>query len=133
MEKKKFSKGDFICRENSPGADMYVIQSGKVGVYKTINGEKIALGVLNPGDFCGEMSLLLKSNRTASLVVLEDTEVLVLHKEAFLRKIQEDPRFAFYMITKMAKRLKGAQGVISKIEGEKRSVEIMFGVGEKSC
>jgi hypothetical protein len=37
------------------------------------------------------------------------------------------------MITKMAKRLKGAQGVISKIEGEKRSVEIMFGVGEKSC
>ena len=102
MEKKKFLKGDFICRENSPGSDMYVIQSGKVGVYKTINGEKIALGVLNPGDFCGEMSLLLKSNRTASLLVLEDTEVMVLHKEAFLRKVQEDPKFAFFMISKIS-------------------------------
>ena len=70
MEKKKFLKGDFICRENSPGTEMFVILSGKVEVYKTINSEKIALNVLKPGDFCGEMSLLLNSDRTASLVVL---------------------------------------------------------------
>ena len=131
MEKKKFLKGDFICRENNPGTDMFVILSGKVGVYKTINSEKIALNVLKAGDFCGEMSLLLNSCRTASLVVLEDTEVLILHKEAFLRKIQEDPKFTFVMISKLAKRLKDAQGVISKIEGEKKSLEIMFGVNEK--
>ena len=100
-------------------------------MYKTINSEKIALNVLKAGDFCGEMSLLLNSCRTASLVVLEDTEVLILHKEAFLRKIQEDPKFTFVMISKLAKRLKDAQGVISKIEGEKKSLEIMFGVNEK--
>ena len=131
MEKKKFLKGDFICRENSPGAEMFVILSGKVGVYKTINCEKIALNVLKPGDFCGEMSLLLNSDRTASLVVLEDTEALILHKEGLLRKIQQDPSFAFDMISRLAKRLKDAQGVISNIEGEKKSLEIMFGVNEK--
>ncbi len=132
MEKKKFLKGDFICRENSPGTEMFVILSGKVEVYKTINSEKIALNVLKPGDFCGEMSLLLNSDRTASLVVLEDTEVQILQKENLLRKIQEDPGFAFDMISRFAKRLKDAQGVISKIQGEKRSLEIMFGVNEKT-
>ncbi len=131
MEKKKFLKGDFICLENSPGTEMFVILSGKVEVYKTINSEKIALNVLKPGDFCGEMSLLLNSDRTASLVVLEDTEALILHKEGLLRKIQEDPGFAFDMISRLAKRLKDAQGVISNIEGEKKSLEIMFGVNEK--
>ena len=130
MEKKKFSKGEFICRENTPGSDMYVILKGKVGVYKTIDSEKIALGVLKPGDFCGEMCLLLNCDRTASLVVLEDTEALILHKEGLLKKIQEDPRFAFNMIYRLAKRLKDAQGVISRIEGEKKSLEIMFGANE---
>lgn len=127
MKKEKYSKGDLICRENTPGETMYVILSGKVRIFMTIDAEKIELNILGSGDFCGEMCLLLKGVRTASMEALEDTEVLILNKESLLKKIQKDRQFALRMITTMAKRLKDAQGVISGLEGAKRSLEIMYG------
>ncbi|MCK5569156.1 MAG: hypothetical protein KAJ15_05525, partial [Spirochaetes bacterium] len=65
--------------------------------------------------------------RTASMEALEDTEVQILNKESLLKKIQEDRQFALRMITTMAKRLKDAHGVISRLEGAKKSLEIMYG------
>jgi len=126
MEKMKFKAGELICREGSPGSEMYVILSGKVRIFKIINEEKIELALMGSGDFCGEIALLLGSQRTASMEAVEDTEMLILKKEGLLKKIKSDPRFALQMIMIMAKRLGEADNVISKIEGARRSLEIMY-------
>jgi len=51
MEKMKFKAGELICREGSPGSEMYVILSGKVRIFKIINEEKIELALMGSGDF----------------------------------------------------------------------------------
>lgn len=127
MEKRKFFKGELICQEGTPGLTMYIILSGKVRIYKMMNMEKIELAILGSGDFCGEMSLLLEGTRTASMEAITDTEVLILNRESLLKKIQQDPTFTLHMIRTMAARMMAADEIISQIEGEKKSLEIMYG------
>jgi CRP-like cAMP-binding protein len=126
MKIKNFKKGELICQEDSLGGEMYVIISGKAQVYKMIDDNRIDLACEEEGDFFGEISLLINCPRTASVVAVEDTEVLILSKSSFIDKIVSDPRFALKMATTMAKRLEEAHKVISNLEGARRSLELLY-------
>jgi CRP-like cAMP-binding protein len=54
--------GELIVRAGDHGAEMYVIQSGRVRITKQMGDREVVLGDLGPGDFFGEMSC---SNRCA--------------------------------------------------------------------
>lgn len=127
MDSKKFAAGDSVFKEGEKGSEMYFIVSGKVSVFKTINGEKIELAVMTKGDFMGEMTLFLNEPRSANAVALEDTQVAVLTKDLLLNEIKTNPQFAYGMIHILLKRIKGSQDIIGKLEGIKKSYEIMYG------
>ncbi len=127
MIQKKFAKGELICREGTPGTEMYIIRSGRVGVFKTVNGEKINLGAVEINDMVGEMALFMEENRTASIEALESTDILILDKEAVMEQIRQDPKFAIAMLRKMSKKIQDAHKVISRLEGEKKSLEMIYG------
>jgi CRP-like cAMP-binding protein len=126
VKTKHFKKGEVICQEDSLGGEMYIIISGKALVYKMIDGNKINLASQEDGDFFGEISLLINCPRTASVEAVEDTEVMVLSKSSFIDKIVSDPRFALKMATTMAKRLEEAHRAISRLEGERKSLEMLY-------
>lgn len=126
MEQKKFSKGELICKEGTDGDEMYLILSGKVRPFKTLNARTIELSNIEKDDFFGEMSLFSESTRTASIAAIEDTEVLVLNKDDILNKINEDPQFGIKMITTLVTRLRNTHELIVSLEGVKKSFEIMY-------
>jgi CRP/FNR family transcriptional regulator, cyclic AMP receptor protein len=126
MQKQMFKKGEIICEEGSTGREMYVILSGSADVFKTVNAEKVKLSTLKRNDFLGELCILLNMPRTATVEAAEDTEVLVIKQKEFIHKVQENPKFAVRMLTVMARRLVEAHQIISKLEGTKRSLEIMY-------
>ncbi len=74
-----FGKNEFIFMQNDPGDSFFIIKTGKVCIM--LDNKEIAC--LHEGDFFGEMSLLTGNPRTASVKASEDTEVLVIEKEAF--------------------------------------------------
>jgi CRP/FNR family cyclic AMP-dependent transcriptional regulator len=122
-----FNKDDIICAENSGGEVMYIVKSGSARVIKTINGEQIELLQLKPGDFFGEMSLLLASPRTATVVACEETVIQEISRETMLLKIKQDPHFAYAMIKTLAGRIKDAHQVITNLQGEKLSLQVIYG------
>jgi CRP/FNR family cyclic AMP-dependent transcriptional regulator len=127
METLHVRKGQIIVQENTPGSEMFVIQSGKVRVFKTINEEKVELAVLGKESFFGEMCLLLGCPRSATVEALEDTKLLKLTKETFRTSIKSKPEIAERIVTMLAKRLLHANSIITNLEGEKRSLEIIYG------
>jgi CRP-like cAMP-binding protein len=127
MNIKKARAGEIILRDGENGSEMYVVHSGSVLVYKTINSEKIELSVIGKGGFFGEMSLLLDPERHASVEAVTDSELLVLDKEGLLANIQADPAFAVVMMKSLAVRLTEAHRVIGKLQGEKTSLKMMYG------
>ncbi|MEI6428606.1 MAG: mechanosensitive ion channel domain-containing protein [Pseudanabaena sp. ELA607] len=68
-----------ICRENDPGDCFYIILSGAVEVYVDSIGKQVA--IRQPGEFIGEMSLLLGTKRTATLRTLTETTLFVVDRD----------------------------------------------------
>ena len=77
--------GEVIFKEGSYGSAVYILSSGKVEISKKVQGKKLVLGALGPGDMFGEMSYLDPAPRSATVTALEDTVLELLDKN-FLDK-----------------------------------------------
>lgn len=126
MNKKHFSAGTLILKEGSTGEEIFFIVTGKVKVFKTINNEEIELAILGPDEFFGEMSMFNQSKRSASVKAIEDSKIMVGNRKIFIATIRKDPNKAIHIISTLTKRLKDAHGIISEIEGERKSYEVLL-------
>ncbi len=102
----RYSKGEVIFSEGDLGNEMYVIQSGKVRIFKNINGMDQTLAVLEKGDFFGEMAVLEGIPRTASAEVEEDCELIRINSANFVAMIQANPEIALRIMRKLSIRLR---------------------------
>lgn len=82
---KTYRKGEVIISEGHFARSFYVIQKGMVEVVKKKGSHEVLLSKLGPNDFFGEMSLLDPElgMHSATVRAMEDTTVLVMHKEDF--------------------------------------------------
>jgi CRP-like cAMP-binding protein len=107
--------GDTLFREGDPGKEMFVIQAGKVRLTRTIRGQEKQLAELGAGEFFGEMSIINDKPRTATAVVMEDAQLLVLDPRTFEAMIKANTEIAVRMIKKLAKRLDDANAQIENL------------------
>ncbi len=101
-----YRKGETVFKENEQGAEMFIIQSGQVEIFREINGEHKFSRVLEKGDFFGEMSLLEGIPRTATARALEDSEVIVINGATFDQMIKSNIEIAVRMLRKLSMRLR---------------------------
>ncbi|MHB1206997.1 MAG: cyclic nucleotide-binding domain-containing protein, partial [Rhodospirillaceae bacterium] len=66
-----FEKDKVIFREGHDGTDAFVLESGKVGVFKNIDGKAVRLAVLEKGAMFGEMAAITGERRSATTIALE--------------------------------------------------------------
>src|SRR5437763_10550906 len=90
---KSYPKNAVVLTEGEMGDSLYMIQSGKVKVFiGDEDGREIILKILGPGDFFGEMSMIDKQPRSASVTTIEASAFLVLAHSAFERCVEQAPR-----------------------------------------
>jgi CRP/FNR family transcriptional regulator, cyclic AMP receptor protein len=75
----------------------------------------MTLSVLNPGDFFGEISLFDGKPRSANVVALEDTVLLVLEREVFMTHLKASPTMALRMLESMSNRLRRSDEIINNL------------------
>ena len=78
-----------VIEEGTEGSSLYLIYSGRVRV--TRKGEKVPLGTLVRHDYFGEVALLKRRKRTATVTTLEPTVVLILSGELFKTLVKQIP------------------------------------------
>jgi CRP-like cAMP-binding protein len=97
---RRYTAGQIVFQEGELGDSLYVIVSGEVEVLRShVSGEQRAIAVLGPPQFFGEMSLIDKEYRSATVRARTDTELLQLTAEnlAAFRKQYRDG-FTFVVI-----------------------------------
>lgn len=75
--------GDTLIRQGDDGDAAYVVLKGQLEVQKQSGPSLIRIDVRTPGDVVGEMALLSRAARTASVIAKTDGEVLRIPSEAF--------------------------------------------------
>lgn len=102
---KTFPAGTVLFREGEPGGEMYVIQSGKVQLTRHVRGREAHLASLPPGEFFGEMAIVNNRPRTATAVVLDEAQLLVIDARTFEAMVRGNAEIALRIIKKLAARL----------------------------
>jgi len=94
--------GKVLVEEGRPGHEFFLILDGKASVKR---GKK-KIADLGPGQYFGEMALLDRGPRSATVVADTDMDVLVLGQREFAGVIDEVPTMAHKLLTTMAQRLR---------------------------
>lgn len=94
--------GKEVVTEGSVGHEFFLILDGTANVIR--NGRKIA--TLGPGQYFGEMALLDKGVRTATVKTETPTQLLVLGQREFSGVLDEVPALAHKLLISMAARLR---------------------------
>jgi len=79
-----FKRDQVIFKERAKGDALYVIKEGKCRVTKTDSfGEEHVLAILKAGEYFGEISLVDRAPRSATVAAQEDCELLVIKRGDF--------------------------------------------------
>ena len=106
LKKRKHHRGEKIIIEGDDGDELFIIKSGKVGVYTEMDGKRQKIASLNGGEYFGEIALLVDGTaRTATVEAEGFVETVVLKKKDFDRIIRDFPGFEFSINTKARQRI----------------------------
>jgi CRP-like cAMP-binding protein len=101
---KRYKKGEIIIKQGDiKDKYMYYLIKGKAIINRTIKDSVIDCGNIHQGDIFGEMSLIVGTERTATVMAAEDdVVVLQLDKRLFFEEVQRNPEFAWQILSKLA-------------------------------
>lgn len=86
-----FKPGEAVIQEGGKGNSFYIIQRGAAEVSSNIMGRRIKLAVLREADFFGEVSFLTGRPRTATVIAMEDFQVLEIKHDLLHEVIERNP------------------------------------------
>jgi len=102
---RMFDDRDMIFIEHEPGAELYIIQQGRVKITKVVEDNEVLLAVLQPGDIFGEMALLENKPRSASAIANGKVNTLAINKANFETMVAAQPQLAVKLITILSERI----------------------------
>lgn len=87
LREATYEPGAVIIREGDIGETFYVIESGRVEVSVAQDGQERVIAERGPGEYVGEIALLLEVPRTATVKALTQTRMLTLQRGDFDRLV----------------------------------------------
>ncbi len=103
---QSYEAGDTIFSESEPGHEMYIIKSGRVKVIRNRDSEEQLLSILGPGSSFGEMALIEAKPRSATVMAVEKTEVLMVTYTDLEQILSSKPEFLFKLIQVFCRRIR---------------------------
>ena len=107
LVERRFGAGEDIIRQDAPGDSLFIIDRGLVDVRVTGNGVHRSIAQLGPGQFFGEMSLMMGAPRQATVTAVHDTVCYVLDQSAFRGVLDSRPSVMEDISTILAERQTG--------------------------
>lgn len=128
--------GQFIVKEGAEHSELIFIASGQLKAsHCDKRGKEVILALLVEGEFFGEIALLTGSNRSADVVALVPSTVLMLSQKDFMEHIDKFTGLSKSMMAAMAKRIRVASQRITDLalfDVSCRVARALWSIGELS-
>ena len=115
-ERRSYTKDDLILVEDQAGQILFIILNGTVKITRTSEeGREVILTILKTGDFFGELALLDGKGRSANVVAMDNSELLLLTRSEFLVLIEKYPQISIELLKVLANRIRIANAQIENL------------------
>jgi CRP-like cAMP-binding protein len=120
MRERALRVGEALVREGDPGEEMFFVRRGRLVISKGVTGrvEKV-LARVGPGDFFGEMSLIGRRRRSATVRAETEAEVLALGRASLEHLIDASPRaglsLMMAMVREFCERLSNTDDLVAEV------------------
>jgi len=105
---KTYKPGEMVFEEGSRGRELFIVQEGKVGVYKVTPDGEVELARIDKGAVIGEMSLLDNMPRSATVKAVDATKLMVINELTFQTALKAVPVWLTSIIKIVVSRLRDA-------------------------
>jgi CRP/FNR family transcriptional regulator, cyclic AMP receptor protein len=133
---KFYPKGSVILFENDPGDSLFVVRQGRVKVVLIgEDGREVILGVLGVSEHFGELALIDDRPRSAHVIAMDDSHLLVLRREDFRKRVESSPAVAWSLLTELSRRLRRADekiGGLVLLDVPGRIARLLLDLSEES-
>lgn len=117
----RYGANERIFTEADLGTTMYIVQSGKVRLFRVVDGQKRIHGTMEKGDFFGEMSILEGLPRTISAEAVDDAELIEINSMTFDKMIKGNIEIAIRMLRKLSIRLRETERRLESLQADGRA------------
>ncbi len=112
--------GEAFFRQGDKSQAMYVLESGRVGIYRTWQASQVLLQYLSAGDCFGEMALIDLFPRSASALAVEPCTALeisaaMLH-ELYERDLEQFTILQMNMSREISRRLRVSLDLLFRLQ-----------------
>lgn len=115
----EFKKDHTLFKQGDPSDSFFIIKSGAVKIIRHDDGHATELATLKEGEFFGEIGVIQNSDRTADVVLAEDSTLLAIDKNEFQRFMAVNPAISMKIMAVMVGRYRAnTKGASKKIDGE---------------
>ena len=116
LRARRFSRDEVVFHRDDAAGHVYLILSGAVKVsIPDEEGHEIVVAVEREGAVFGELALFDDTPRSATVTALEDTQVVTLAREDFLRVLERSPRATREILKLLARTVRRASGRIEDL------------------
>ncbi len=105
--------GATLMTAEAPGELAYLILTGTAKVFvEEASGSEVILAVLGPGDLVGELAVIDREARSASVVTLEPAELLWIARADLAEALRTMPQLSLNLLRLFARRLRLANAQV---------------------
>jgi CRP/FNR family transcriptional regulator/CRP/FNR family cyclic AMP-dependent transcriptional regulator len=131
-----YAKGEVVFQEGEKGDSLYIVLKGQVKVcLYDEDGREYILAAIGKDGFFGELALIDELPRSANVITLENSELLIIRRHDFTRLLMENPTITISILKVLSRRLREADERIrwlAFLSVEGRVLKYLMGVGEKT-
>ncbi|HMY33533.1 MAG TPA: adenylate/guanylate cyclase domain-containing protein [Leptospiraceae bacterium] len=115
---RKLKKNEILFKEGDAGDFAYIIEAGKIEIFTEISGDKVIFATKGSGTIIGELALLDKSPRMASVRAVEPCRVVGIGAKEFMDLVTTQPAIANGVLQDVVARWRQNEGILKKREKE---------------
>jgi CRP/FNR family transcriptional regulator, cyclic AMP receptor protein len=114
IEKSFFKEGEGVFSEGDTGDAAFIIETGSVGIFKMVEGERVELAQMNEGELFGEMAVIDGSSRMANAYAREDSVIIRIPSIAIEKKLKKFDPFMQSLVQILVTNLRNVHQVYMK-------------------
>jgi CRP/FNR family cyclic AMP-dependent transcriptional regulator len=113
---RNYRKGTYLCHQGDEADEIFFMVGGRVEISSVaVTGNRVLHATVEAPQFVGELGVLAASDRTASVLTLEDSKVWVAGSEDFLRFLAEERAAARGLLRALARQVEANEAFVDDL------------------